>query len=173
MAAVAICYPCSYHIHDRKYADSLLLSSSLTLFFEYSCPAASVICHVWGQQKDCNSSDMHVPCINCCRDYFGRFRSSSRYMLVFILIGSQWILISHWIDVVLSLPSAKICFTAKRSKPYFVALWVPVLSFEFILCGLAIIKGIRTLRKDSQTGGWSCGKTLNVLIKDSILYFIA
>ena len=116
---------------------------------------------------------MHVPCINCCRDYFGRFRSSSRYMLVFILIGSQWILISHWIDVVLSLPSAKICFTAKRSKPYFVALWVPVLSFEFILCGLAIIKGIRTLRKDSQTGGWSCGKTLNVLIKDSILYFIA
>ena len=75
-------------------------------------------------------------------------------------------------DVVLPLPTTTLCVAVKQSQLYFVSLWISVLAFELILCALAIYKGFLTLQKDSQTGGWSCGRTLSVLVKDSILYFI-
>jgi hypothetical protein len=50
--------------------------------------------------------------------------------------------------------------------------WIPLLAFECLLCGLALFKGLQTLKKRRSV--LSSGRFLiTILIRDSIIYFFA
>jgi len=54
---------------------------------------------------------------------------------------------------------------------HFFAFWIPMLAFETLLCGLALYKGYETFR--SSTSPYRSGQRLvNILIRDSVLYFL-
>jgi len=53
----------------------------------------------------------------------------------------------------------------------FFRFWIPMLSFESLLCALALFQGFRTFRSDGSV--FSSGRRLvSILIRDSILYFL-
>lgn len=60
--------------------------------------------------------------------------------------------------------------TPTATWPLYYTLWIPLLSFETLLFGLALFKGYQSLRSEVRTG-WSGRCVLNILIRDSIMYF--
>lgn len=60
--------------------------------------------------------------------------------------------------------------TPTATWPLYYTLWIPLLSFETLLFSLALFKGYQTLRSEVRTG-WSGRCVLNILIRDSIMYF--
>ncbi|KAJ7583469.1 hypothetical protein C8J56DRAFT_1055231 [Mycena floridula] len=59
------------------------------------------------------------------------------------------------------------------TPPYFAAYWIPILVFEFALFILTLIKGIQNLRQTSVSvlSGTSGQALLNILVRDSVIYF--
>jgi hypothetical protein len=54
---------------------------------------------------------------------------------------------------------------------YFYTFWIPMLAFETLLCGLALYRGFQTLMQDGQVF-YSGRRLVNILIRDSVLYFL-
>ena len=52
------------------------------------------------------------------------------------------------------------------------AFWIPILCYETLLCALALYKGYRSLRKNVPKG-LPGRKALDVLVRDSTLYFVS
>ncbi|KAH6908826.1 hypothetical protein BKA70DRAFT_253570 [Coprinopsis sp. MPI-PUGE-AT-0042] len=64
----------------------------------------------------------------------------------------------------------KFCF-ADGIPSHFWSFWLPLIAFETILCGLALVRGFQAVR----TGGslFRAGRHLvRILIRDSVLYFV-
>ncbi|KAK7062194.1 hypothetical protein R3P38DRAFT_2833970 [Favolaschia claudopus] len=59
------------------------------------------------------------------------------------------------------------------TPPYFAAYWIPILTFEFTLFVLTLIKGVQNFRlaKISPLSGKSGQALLNILVRDSVIYF--
>ena len=71
-----------------------------------------------------------------------------------------------------SLPiGGSICAGGITRPPPF-KFWISIICYETLLCGLAIYKGYQTFRKKDPIAGWSGTKLLDILIRDSILYFL-
>lgn len=69
------------------------------------------------------------------------------------------------------LPGMLFCVPFGVSKHFF-AFWIPMLFFESLLCGLALIKGFKTFR--SSSSAFRSGRHLvDILVRDSVLYFLA
>jgi hypothetical protein len=68
------------------------------------------------------------------------------------------------------IPGKRFCIPLGIS-PYFYTFWIPILVFECFLGTLALIRGIQTTRFDH--GVFHFGRDLvNILIRDSVLYFL-
>ncbi|KAF9473935.1 hypothetical protein BDN70DRAFT_348524 [Pholiota conissans] len=67
------------------------------------------------------------------------------------------------------IPGGMFCL-ANNISPHFYVFWIPMLSFEFLLCLLAVIRGFQTYRSNGslfRTGR----KLVGILIRDSVVYF--
>ncbi|KAJ6628539.1 hypothetical protein B0H10DRAFT_159510 [Mycena sp. CBHHK59/15] len=54
---------------------------------------------------------------------------------------------------------------------YFFAFWIPIIGFESLLCGLALLRGFQTFRASGSL--FQSGRHLvSILIRDSVLYFL-
>lgn len=72
----------------------------------------------------------------------------------------------------ITLPTGGIFCLASGIPSNFYMFWIPLLAFECLLCGLAVFKGLQTLR--SRRSVFHRGHLLVIiLIRDSILYFFA
>lgn len=72
----------------------------------------------------------------------------------------------------ITLPSGGTFCLGSNIASNFYMFWIPVLAFECLLCGLALFKGLQTLR--SRRSVLYRGRLLMViLVRDSILYFFA
>jgi len=68
------------------------------------------------------------------------------------------------------LPDMIFCVPAGVSKHFF-AFWVPMLAYESLLCGLALLRGFQAFQ--SLASPFRSGKYLvGILIRDSVLYFL-
>ena len=80
----------------------------------------------------------------------------------------------HTTDVLAIVPGMPtFCYPIYIPRTLF-AYFLPFLAFETILLGLALYRGYMSLRMHHLYGGRfsPLGKVINILIKDSILYFI-
>jgi len=69
-------------------------------------------------------------------------------------------------------PGSSIHFCVVTSIPsFFYATWIPIVTFETLLFSLALFKGYQSWKSEVPTG-WSGQVALNILIRDSILYFL-
>jgi hypothetical protein len=55
---------------------------------------------------------------------------------------------------------------------YFYVFWIPVLALDALLCGLAVFRGFRNI-KFKFSLHYSRSEILDVLLRDSVVYFIA
>lgn len=76
-------------------------------------------------------------------------------------------------DVVhaVAIPGGQFC-TVSRIPQYTYAFWIPILSFECLLCTLAIMKGIQHFKMDGSYY-YTGVRLVDILVQDSILYFAA
>jgi hypothetical protein len=64
----------------------------------------------------------------------------------------------------------KFCF-ADGVPSHFYTFWIPLIAFETILCGLALIRGFQAVRSGGSL--FRAGRLLvRILIRDSVLYFL-
>jgi len=78
--------------------------------------------------------------------------------------------LSHVTAISELIPGQRFCIPLGIS-PNFYIFWIPILAFESLLGGLALIRGIRNTRSDR--GIFYFGRDLvNILIRDSVLYFL-
>jgi len=54
---------------------------------------------------------------------------------------------------------------------YLYAYWIPILTFESLLCGMAIMRGVKAFR-DQESSFISGTQLITILLRDSIIYFI-
>ncbi|KAJ7803759.1 hypothetical protein B0H14DRAFT_1632801 [Mycena olivaceomarginata] len=68
-------------------------------------------------------------------------------------------------------PGLFVC--TRTTPPYFAAYWIPILIFEFTLFALTLIKGVQNFRQTnvSVLSGQSGQALLNILVRDSVIYF--
>ncbi|KDQ60221.1 hypothetical protein JAAARDRAFT_109238, partial [Jaapia argillacea MUCL 33604] len=66
-------------------------------------------------------------------------------------------------------PTIKFCAIA-RVPSFFYGLWIPIMTFESILFALALYKSACRLRS-RVPDGWTGVSLLDVMIRDSVLYF--
>ena len=71
----------------------------------------------------------------------------------------------------LALPGTTFCKTIKDWHTSFV-FWIPILCYETLLCLLALYKGYENHRKDVSKE-CSGPRVLDILVRDSIIYFLA
>lgn len=55
---------------------------------------------------------------------------------------------------------------------YFYAFWFPIIAFDCVVCVLALSVSIRHIRRMRAVNYWTQNTVWNVLLKDSILYFV-
>lgn len=68
------------------------------------------------------------------------------------------------------IPGGMFCIPNNVSTHFF-AFWIPMLAFETLLCGLALIRGFQTYRSNGTL--FQSGRQLvAILIRDSIFYFL-
>ncbi|KAK7046448.1 hypothetical protein R3P38DRAFT_2873854 [Favolaschia claudopus] len=105
---------------------------------------------------------------------------------VLILMASAFILSSASSAVILGtvlhrikahahpLPPTPTTFCAPSNVPsYFFAFWIPIISFESLLCFLALFRGFQTFRTSGGSTLFQSGRHLvAILIRDSLLYFL-
>jgi len=90
--------------------------------------------------------------------------SLSAYIMGFVL--------SKMAVTAIALPADGMFCLASDIASNFYMFWIPLLAFECLLCGLALFKGLQTLRRRRSV--LSSGRFLIViLIRDSIIYFFA
>ncbi|KAF9478558.1 hypothetical protein BDN70DRAFT_859842 [Pholiota conissans] len=88
--------------------------------------------------------------------------TSSAYVMYTVLAKIQ--------TYIVLIPGGPACVPHNIS-PHFYAFWIPILSFEFLLCLLAIIRGFQTHKLDG-TFFQSSLQIVTILIRDSIMYFL-
>ena len=59
-----------------------------------------------------------------------------------------------------------VCYPSHLT-PKFYLFWIPLISFECLLCGLAVFRGLQTLRRN----GSFARNLMLILIRDAVLYF--
>ncbi|KAK6992677.1 hypothetical protein R3P38DRAFT_2569350 [Favolaschia claudopus] len=105
---------------------------------------------------------------------------------VLILMASAFILSSASSAVIMGtvlhgikahahpLPTVPTTFCAPSNVPsYFFAFWIPIISFESLLCFLALFRGFQTFRTSGGSTLFQSGRHLvAILIRDSVLYFL-
>ena len=75
--------------------------------------------------------------------------------------------LNHRIALAVNSPfGGMLCF-ADHLIPTFYLFWVPLMAFECILLGLAVFKGLQTLRFSGSLGR----KLVTILVRDSVVYF--
>jgi len=114
--------------------------------------AAETICVVSPEQKNIGFHGYHVYSHDYDIEYVGR-RSSPRYIRASCRSGCSH-LRAH-----------------ERSEALFFALWIPTLTFEVLLCALAVFRGFRNVRLKSSLY-YSGKELLDVLLRDSVIYFV-
>jgi len=80
--------------------------------------------------------------------------------------------LSKMTATVINLPAdGTFCYASDIASNFYM-FWIPLLAFECLLCGLALIKGFQTLR--NRRSVLSSGRFLiRILVRDSIVYFLA
>ncbi|KAJ7354507.1 hypothetical protein DFH08DRAFT_855070 [Mycena albidolilacea] len=75
--------------------------------------------------------------------------------------------------VPLSEPEPGLFVCGITTPPYLAAYWIPILTFEFTLFALTLIKGVQNFRRTnvSVLSGQSGQAILNILVRDSVIYF--
>ncbi|KAJ7354509.1 hypothetical protein DFH08DRAFT_46016 [Mycena albidolilacea] len=70
-------------------------------------------------------------------------------------------------------PAPDFFVCAITTPPYFAAYWIPILTFEFTLFALTLIKGVQNFRRTNVSilSGQSGQAILNILVRDSVIYF--
>jgi len=54
---------------------------------------------------------------------------------------------------------------------YLYAYWIPIITFESLLCGMAILRGVKAFRQHQSS--FASGKQLiTILLRDSVIYFL-
>ena len=107
--------------------------------------------------------------------------SLNKAVLVFMVasflastLTSAWIMFTALASIetrtIPLMPSGKFCMADGIPKNFY-TFWIPLIAFEAVLCGLALIRGFQAVR----TGGslFRAGRLLvRILIRDSVLYFL-
>jgi len=68
------------------------------------------------------------------------------------------------------IPGGKFC-VPKGVSTHFYAFWIPMLSFETLLCTLAVIRALQ-MRQPSRSLFHSGRQLVGVLVRDSLMYFL-
>ena len=149
----------------------------------YSDNDSASVCHVWAKQEsprllsrtDC-SGTCRGGCNNVLRDYVCLRWALMSFCLslsptFFIIIGTadQLKSILHFTEVRTQYCAA---LNAWRLSYLF---WIPLIISEIVLFALSLYKGYQCYFKDNEGkwGGYSGIRCMDVLIRDSILYFFA
>jgi len=69
------------------------------------------------------------------------------------------------------IPGVRPLFCTLNVPPFWWSFWIPTITFELLLFGLALYKGYESLCSQASIG-WSGKTTLDILIQDSIFYFL-
>lgn len=69
------------------------------------------------------------------------------------------------------IPGVRPLFCTLNVPPFWWSFWIPTITFELLLFILALYKGYESLRSQASIG-WSGKTTLDILIQDSIFYFL-
>jgi hypothetical protein len=75
-------------------------------------------------------------------------------------------------SVPLGLTRVPVCIPFEIPR-YLATVWLPIISFECILLGLALWNGFRHIHELRLVGRWNSDNVLNVILRDSIFYFCA
>ena len=68
------------------------------------------------------------------------------------------------------LPTGTQCALVHSWNRYYL-IWVPPMMYELLLVGLALYKGYQSFQSDGPTS-WNGTRTMDILIQDSIMYFL-
>jgi len=89
-----------------------------------------------------------------------------------VCLSAQRLMLSYWSKVAsaIRLPTGGMFCVPLRVSSNFYLFWIPILSFETLLCALALFRGFQTFRSGGTL--FLSGRLLVItLIRDSVLYF--
>ena len=64
----------------------------------------------------------------------------------------------------------------QKTLPHLFTVYIPILVFESFLFGLVLVHGLRHHRSQLEPGlvaKFNCSSLYNILVRDSVLYFVA
>jgi hypothetical protein len=82
-------------------------------------------------------------------------------------VGDSTLFGQGYVAVLVDLP---VCIPTNIPK-YLYVFWVPILALDTLLCGLAVFRGFRNI-KFQPSFHYSGNEILDVLLRDSVVYFI-